>query len=142
MIKTYRGLLADGSKQTINLHTNNGKIGYRIKKLQVMPAEPGKYTQEITVQVFSVPQTAVGVTVDFSDHTLLAAAIYAQSSDSFNSFQSVIFDNVKFNQDIYLTLQDTQNADGGNYYLELEQMDLTEVEALVAIVKNLRSEQE
>ena len=36
-IKTFRGKLADDTQDTINLHTNNGLVGYRIKKFQLVP---------------------------------------------------------------------------------------------------------
>jgi hypothetical protein len=138
-IKTFRGQLNDGAQERIRLETLDGKKGYKIKKLQIMPIQPGRYTQEIIVQVFSIRQTAVGSIVDFSGQTLLGASIFNQSSDSFNSFESVIFDNVTFNQDIFITLQDTQNADGGNYYLELEQYELDDHEATATILKNFRN---
>ena len=35
-IKTFRGKMANDTMDTISLHTNNGAIGYRIKKFQVM----------------------------------------------------------------------------------------------------------
>jgi hypothetical protein len=138
-IKSFRGKLADGTQERISLQTNNGLTGYRIKKLHIIPAEPGKYTQEITVQVFSTERSSVGATVDFSDQTLLGVAIYAQSADSYNSFTSVVFDSNVFNQDIYVTLQDTQNNDGGNYYIELEQMKLDLNEQTVATLKDIRN---
>ena len=31
-IKSFRGKLATGLTEIINLHTNNGSIGYKIKK--------------------------------------------------------------------------------------------------------------
>jgi len=41
MIKTFRGLIADGETDTIVLHTNDGSIGYRIVKFQVIQEQPG-----------------------------------------------------------------------------------------------------
>ena len=35
-IKSFRGLLADDTQETIHLHTNTGSTGYRIVKFQVM----------------------------------------------------------------------------------------------------------
>jgi len=39
MIKTFRGKIADDTQDTINLHTNDGKTGYRITKFQAMTGE-------------------------------------------------------------------------------------------------------
>ena len=36
MIKSYRGLIADGAQDRIPLHTNDGKTGYKIVKFQIM----------------------------------------------------------------------------------------------------------
>ena len=138
-IKTFRGKLADGGIETIPLQTNNGLTGYKIKKLQLIPASPGTLTTELVAQVFSVEQTTAVTAVDFSDQTLLGVAIFAQHENSYNSFQSVVFDNLTFNQDIYVTLQDSQNAAGGNYYLELEQMKLDLNEQSVATLKDIRN---
>ena len=40
-IKSYRGLMADGATLRINLRTNDGKTGYRIKKFEAIPNAPG-----------------------------------------------------------------------------------------------------
>ena len=143
MIKSYRGKLAKGEQDTIPLHTNNGKTGYRIVKFQLMAIDPISNNQESVVKIYLVPPAAVDGLIDFSDGTLLAAG-YMESDGSgatptFNE-AAIMFDNVKFNQDIYVTHHE-QGSDACNYYIELEQMDLTEDQALVAIVKNLRNEQ-
>ena len=143
MIKSYRGKLADGDIDTISLHTNTGKTGYRIKNFRLIGNQPGVDRQESTVKIFSIPQTVATSTIDFSDNTLLAAGF--ASADNSGQFypinEIVIFDNVKFNQDIYITHVESANTFPCNYYLELEQIRLTEDQALIAIVKNLRNEQ-
>ena len=40
----------------INLRTNDGKVGYRINKFQVIPEDPAGTTGEITVKIFKEPQ--------------------------------------------------------------------------------------
>ena len=48
-----------------------------------------------------------------------------------------IFDNMTFNQDIYVTATST---DGNmNYYVELEQVKLSKDEAAVATLKDMRA---
>ena len=36
MIKSFRGLIASGTQDTIVLHTNDGSMGYRIKRLNII----------------------------------------------------------------------------------------------------------
>jgi hypothetical protein len=145
MIKSYRGLLADITQDTINLHTNNGKTGYKIVKFELIPNVPGTVAQETICKIYKISQTAIDGAIDFSDLTLLAAAYYQDSSSAGdNQMTTIIFDNETFNQDIFITNKDVSGNDPGapiNYYLELEQINLTEDQALVAIVKNLRNEQ-
>jgi hypothetical protein len=142
MIKSYRGLLADNTIATIPLHTNDGKIGYRIKKLELFPSDPTA-TNENIIKVFSVEPTTTSTDVDFEDGTLLAVAMWSNSNTTYANPDDmiVVFDNAIFNQDIYVAHRSSQGGLAVNYYIELEQMDLTEDQALVAIVKNLRNEQ-
>jgi len=142
MIKTYRGLLDDGGQNTLPLHTPDGKTGYRIVKFELMGNEPGAKTLEGSCKVYKDFQTAVDNVVDFSDNTLLAAGEYhKEQNTAYPLGTSVIFDKEIFNQDIFITWKDNATDEKINYYLELEQIKLTEQEALVAIIKDLREEQ-
>ena len=139
--------MADGSIDTISLHTIDGLTGYRIVKFQIFPYQPGAASYESTVQIWKnspdTPSTSA-VTVDFSDQRLLAVAYYGQYStiSSAQQAQAVVFDNEVINQDVYLT---HTNVEGGaaagpmNYYIELEQMDLALDEATVATLKDIRN---
>jgi len=142
-ICTFRGLIVDGGTDTITLHTNDGTTGYRIKKLQVFPYEPGKESTESTIQIWSVnPQltSTTVVTVDFSNQELLAAACFHDSSSegTLNPMY-VVFDNMVFNQDIYITHTDTNSAQPINYYLELEQTSLDLNENTVATLRDIKN---
>jgi hypothetical protein len=142
-IISYRGKLAHDAVKEINLGTNDGKTGYKIIKMQLLGSDLTGRTQESVVKVYSVKQTgaATGV-VDFDDVTLLAAGFYEQNtSSSYFGDQIVVFDKVTFNQNIFISHDEAVGSHDINYHLELEQMDLTEDQALVAIVKNLRNEQ-
>jgi len=57
MIKTFRGLIADGGQDTLSLHTNKGLVGYRILKFEVFPNLPGTQTCEATLKIYKVLQT-------------------------------------------------------------------------------------
>ena len=145
MIKSYRGILVDGEQQHIRLGTPQGKVGYRILKLDIMSSAPGVTNSESLVQIFKTEQTTVptsGATVDFSDSALLAAAFWKESADYYHPLgNAVVFDQEIFNQDIFITHTNQEGTLAVNYYLELEQVKLNEQEALVSIVKNLRLKQ-
>ena len=140
-IVSFRGTVVDGGEEMIPLSTNNGLIGYKITKFQVMTQT--FQNAELIVRIWKVPDVVQGNT-DFSDNRLLAAAMYSSPAAAETNPEdiTIIFDNEIFNQDIYINVTDAGGATTPcNYYIELEQMDLTEDQALVAIVKNLRNEQ-
>ena len=139
-IKTFRGLLTDGAQQIIHLHTNNGAIGYRIKKFQIITRAPGAEQVEHVVKIYKIKQTAVDGVIDFSDQTLLGAAEYAANDNGWTAgSHAVIFDNELVNQDIYVTGIDINGSYSVNYYIELEQMKLDLNENTVATLKDIRN---
>ena len=137
--KSFRGLMDDGDIETIPLHTNNGSTGYRITKLQVMPAND--VNTESVFKIYSIPQTSATNTLDFSDNTLLGAVYFSMhgSSDTYPEDATVIFDNMIFNQDIFLTLKGQNTAQPLNYYIEMEQIKLSLDENTVATLKDIRN---
>ena len=140
MIKTFRGLIADGGQDTINLHTNDGKTGYRIVKFEIFPNEPGEQSTENTVKIYKISQSTIDNTVDFSDSTLLAVAYYQdEPNTAYPSALNVVFDTEIFNQDIYITAVDTSGSQFINYYFELEQVPLDLNEATVATLQSIRN---
>jgi len=140
MIKTFRGLMADNTQDTIVLHTNDGSTGYRIVKFQLMAEKPGAVHNENVVKVYTVSQATNDAVIDFSDPTLLAAGFYVQdASRIYNPSTTVIFDNMIFNQDIYVTHKVVDESGIINYYIELEQVKLDLGENTVATLKNVRN---
>ena len=143
MIKTFRGILADGAQDTIRLSTKQGKIGYRIVKFNIFPNLPGTSDVESTLQVFKVKQSSVSTTqalVDFADGALIAVAYMAEGSgaDQGPLVSHVVFDQEIFNQNIYVTHTDTAGSRLANYYLELEVMSLNDNEATVSTLMDIR----
>jgi len=98
MIKTFRGLIADGETDTIVLHTNDGSIGYRIVKFQVIQEQPGTQNAESVVTIKKIDFTPLS-TIDLSDNTILAVAFYGgpQVASAYPIQQVIIFD-----QEIYI----------------------------------------
>ena len=142
MIKTFRGLIADDTQDTIVLHTNDGSTGYRIAKFEIITTTPVTVTTEAVMKIWKVSQTTITTSIDFSDQTLLAAAVWASNASAdvnpFNS--SVIFDKEIFNQDIYVTFMTGVGSAKCNYYIELEQVKLDLSESTVATLKDIRNE--
>jgi len=142
-IKTFRGLLADSANITINLATNDGKIGYMIRSLQLMAEKPGAVHNENVVKVYTAKQTSVDAEVNFEDQTLVGAAFYTQdASRVYNPSTTVVFDKVIFNQDIYITHKMVDESGLVNYYLELEQVKLNDNETTMATLQSIKTRRE
>jgi len=142
MIKTFRGKIADGSQDTIVLHTNDGGTGYRIAKFSIMTAAPGTLNGEFVTKIYKTSQATIDGAVDFSDNQLLGAATLVTQSNPANNQQplAVIFDTEIFNQDIYVTHFDADSSNAINYYIELEQVKLDLNQSTVATLKDIRNE--
>mgnify|MGYP003139149251 CR=1 FL=1 len=142
-IKSFRGLLSDGGKQTIHLSTNTGSTGYKIKKIAGVPNNPGVATAEHVFKFYKIPQDTVTASVDFSDQTLLAVMYFTNRDDTLlSAINTVVFDNEVFNQDIYVTHSEISAVGAGtaaNYYIELEQIKLDINENTVATLRDIRN---
>ena len=144
MIKTFRGLIEDEGVDIIPLGTNNGSLGYRIVDFRVMAYQSGTTTQESVVKIFSIPVTApyTETTIDFSNQTLLAVGIIrSHDSSAYQLTEQIVFDNMTFNQDIYIAHHDIDTGQPVNYYLELEQVKLDIGENTVATLKDIRNKE-
>jgi len=139
-VRTFRGLIKDGDQDTIVLHTNDGSMGYRIVKFEIMPVDANTTTENV-IKIYKVPQTGTATTtIDFSDQTLLGAAVINDSTDPGQPPTAIItFDNEIFNQDIYVTNKGHDATPAINYYIELEQMLLDLNENTVATLKDIRN---
>jgi len=143
MIKTFRGLLADGGQDRIRLSTIKGKVGYRIVNFNVIGDEPGGAAgYESVVQIWKLKQSTITSVINFTDGDLLGVGMWSSSSDtkSYPDDQIIIFDNEIFNQDIYIT-HDAGTGQSGNcnYYLELEVIPLDDAGAEYTTLKDMRT---
>jgi len=142
-IKTFRGLMADDTQDTIVLHTNDGSTGYRIVKFEIMTNQPyAGATAEHVIKVYKTQQSTIDGVVDFSNQTLLGVAIINNHITGYQypTIPTVIFDQEIFNQDIYVTHKDMDAGVACNYYLELEQVKLDLSSNTVATLKDIRNE--
>ena len=140
-IISFRGLMAEDTQERISLSTNQGLIGYKITKMQLIPKEPGGLSAEHIVQIFKEQQTTNASQIDFSENRLLAAGYCSNHTggDAYPTKQTIVFDNEIFNQDIFITHKIRNGTGSVNYYIELEQMDLALDEATVATLKDIRN---
>ena len=143
MIKSFRGILADGDVETIRLGTNNGLIGYKIKKVSGISQNPGTVDAEHVFKFYKTSQDTATADVDFSDGNLLAVMYYTNRNDTLQSGMNIVtFENQIFNQDIFVTHNEIigsgSSGTAGNYYIELEQLKLAKDEAAVATLKDMR----
>lgn len=133
MIKAFKGLLADGGQDKIYLTGGDSTKGYRIAKFQIFSSAPGSTNAEALVQIFKTKQDSVPTssgTVDFTDDSLLAAAFWKESADYYHPLSNaVIFDQEVVNQDIFVTHTAQEGALAFNYYIELEEVKMSDAEA-------------
>lgn len=140
---SYKGTLNMGTEDRISLATIKGKVGYKITKFQLMSTTPGQTDNEFVGQIFKKSQVgSIGPVVNMTDSELLAVVFYKNKASSTYAANTdtIIIDNEKFNQDIFVSIED---AGGGttpcNYYIELETMDLSELETTYLTLQNLRT---
>ena len=139
---SYKGQLPPGEQDRIRLKTINGKTAYKITKFQLISKTPGADADVAFVgQIFKTDQTgSISASVDFTNAELLGVAFYNAEHTTGRQYETIIFDNEKFNQDIFINITD---ADGGtkrcNYYIELESMALSDLESTMLTLQSLRT---
>ena len=140
-IITYRGKLDIDTEDRIKLSTLNGKTGYKINKFQIISTTPGTGNKELIGKITNKADDNIGAAVDFSDSELLAVCYFADRTTNESSiFGPIIFDDKKFNQDIFVSISDaTGNTVPANYYIELETMSLTDLEATFLTLQNIKT---
>jgi len=140
MIKTFRGLLADGGQDRIRLSTIKGKVGYMLTKFEVVGVAPGTSSYETVLKIYKNNQTTIDAAINFSDSDLLAAAAYSHDSALGSGLTTniIIFDTEMVNQDIYITHKATGDANDMNYYFELESIPLDDAGAEYTTLKDMR----
>ena len=142
-IITFKGKIPMGEQERLKLSTIKGKTGYRINKFMIISTAPGGAQHaEVIAKIFLTDQTSsISPEVDFTDNDLLAVVYYQDDNAQANvSSVDIILDQVVFNQDLFITMQD---ADGKtqpfNYYLELEAMSISDLEATYLTLQNIKS---
>jgi hypothetical protein len=138
---SYKGKLDIGLQDRIALKTMKGKVGYKITKFQLFPNTPHAANTALVSKIFKTDQTgSISPVVDFTDSDLIAVSAYEDNSnDARQQHETIVFDNEMVNQDIFVTMDDADsNTVPGNYYIELETMNLDDIEATMLTLKSLR----
>jgi len=131
--------MADLTQDRIRLSTIKGKVGYRIRKLQIISEKPGVTTVMHVVKVYKDKQTAIDAEINFTDNDLMGVAIWHKHpSPTYTLSESVIFDHDIVNQDIYITHKDSDVDESCNYYLELEVIPLDDGGAEYTTLRDMR----
>jgi len=141
-IVSFRGQLDIGVEERIPLSTMKGLIGYKIKKFQAIAGRPGTDSGELVVKVYAKSQLGdINPLVDFSESDLLAVAFYkSHANNVYATSETIIFDNVVVNQNVFITMTDAEGGtDPGNYYIEFETMNISDIEATQLTLKNIRT---
>tara|TARA_R110000824_G_scaffold319337_1_gene506443 strand:- start:1071 stop:1517 length:447 start_codon:yes stop_codon:yes gene_type:complete len=139
---TFKGQIPMGLQDHIRLKTLKGKTGYRIKKFSIISSTPGVGNVEFVAKVTSTKDLNVGPTVDFTDGDIMAVSYLKERANDFygHGLGPIIFDTEIVNQDIFVSIDD---AAGGtvpcNYYLELETITLSDIQATELTLKALRN---
>jgi len=118
-VHSFRGLLGDGGQDEINVERSNVNLAYRIVKFQIIDTAPGTLNSENVVKIYREEQSTIDGVVNFTDTDLLGMAFYKPQVLT----RVIIFDNVLFSRNIYVTHKDISgNANPCNYYIELEEV--------------------
>jgi len=123
-VHSFRGLLGDGAEDEINLERQNVNLAYRIIKFQLMPNAPMAADSESIVKIYRESQSSIDGVVDFSDPDLLAASTIANETDGklYPININIIFDNVLFSRNIFVTHSEIYSNTSCNYYMEIEEV--------------------
>jgi len=139
---TFRGVLAPTQQRRLHLSTNNGMMGYRIKKFQIISSAPMAQDVSLVMKIRLTEDDNVGATINFEDPSLVAVSTYEDTnSKELPNSQYIIFESEIFNQDIFVTCADADgNTTTANYYLELEKIKLDLNASTVSTLKNIRQD--
>jgi len=138
---SYKGKIDMGTEDRICLTTIKGKVGYKINKFQIISTAPGTGNVEYVAKITKVKDTNIGPVVDFTNGDLLAVAYLKEGASEDKAYtEAVIFDNEKFNQDIFVSIDDAASGTiPCNYYIELETMALDDTEATMLTLKSIKT---
>jgi hypothetical protein len=125
-VHSFRGLLGDGGQDEINLERSNVNLAYRIVKFQTISNQntSGGAAGEHWTFIWREEQTSISSTtpnVDFTNTDLLGVD-WSPNNAERPFAKSIIFDNILFSRNIYVTHMDIAGSESCNYYIEIEEV--------------------
>ena len=124
------------------MSTKQGKVGYKLVKLELFPNLPGTSDYESIVKIHKKEQSTVATssgTVDLTDNSIIGVSLYTATSTTAPSSLTTIMDVEVVNQDIFVSHTANSGSASINYYIELETIDLSDSESTQITLKNLRT---
>ena len=123
-IHSFRGLLENDGQDKIRIQGSAGAIAWRIVKFQVMGPNANQNIESV-VKVLR-ESAAVSTDINFNDTDLLAAAVINESAGTaYLPAVVVIFDNILFSRNIFVTNKGHDEISDLNYYIELEEVKVS-----------------
>jgi len=125
---SFRGLLADGGQDKIRIEGATGKIAWRITKFEVLSGAPMLNDLISIVSIWREKQASItATTIDFTIEELLAVGLWMDGDALTESATfHTIFDNALFSRNIYITNVDAAGSGSINYYIELEEVKVSQ----------------
>jgi len=123
-VHSFRGLLANGAEDEINLERQNMNLAYRIVRFELMANAPTASDNEAVVKIYRESQAgSIDATVDFTQTDLIAAGYWRQADNpAYPINTQTIIDPILFSRNIYITLQQGSGSASCNYFIELEEV--------------------
>ena len=123
----------------VHYSVSSSSEGSSIHKLELMPIDADEDVESV-LQIFATDPGTASNDINFADSTLLAAGVIrAGTGVSQPLTVTTVFENEKFNQNIFVTLKGNSYTRDVNYYLELKESKLSLDEQTVATLTNIRN---
>ena len=126
-VHSFRGLLAHGVQDEINLERQNNNVAFRIVKFEIIGNEPfNAGTVKYVMKIYRESQDSIDDSVNFGDPDLLGVSAYMETVDlDQGGYGTIIFDNTLFSRNIFITQFDNGSNASCNYYIELEEVPVS-----------------
>jgi len=129
-VHSFKGLLADGQHRKIGIQGSVGSIAWRITKFQTMTNAPKTSDHVGITKLWREEPTSASITattIDFDEDKLLACSLWREGN-LLTEMQTttVIFDNALFVRNLWVSTVDADGSVGMNYYIELEEVKLSQ----------------
>ena len=142
-VHSFRGLLADSEHHKIRIQGSVGAIAWRIIKFQTISNAPKSADHVGITKLWREEPTSAAITaatIDFNNAELLGCSLWREGN-ALTEVQTVtiIFDNALFVRNLWVSTVDADGSIGMNYYIELEEVKVSQVGMAQLAVASARS---